>query len=273
MSLYNRMSLVISLTLLGIIVASLVDLPPRTLSFVALGSPVSLSLSTFGVVAALVVAATCAGTDALVRTHPKALGARLRFTLSFWILPSLLAIATLSVVPPLFGHKLYWLIGLGATYLGLALVLLAEYYAVDPAGPYYGQARLGLNLLTYAAAFALYAIIYAPRARSLLSATAVVIVTIPLALELLRSTEERIGRTWLHGLTAALIMGEITWGLNYWELDGLSGGLFLLLAFYVVTGLIQQHLLGRLTRRVTAEYVLTAGVGLAVMLGLGGRLQ
>jgi hypothetical protein len=273
MSLYNRMSLVISLTLLGIIVASLVELPPHTLNFVALGSPVSLTMSTFGVVAALVIAATCAGADGLVRTHPKALGSELRFTFSFWLLPSLIAVAALSVVPPLFEHKLYWLIGLGATYLGLALVLLAEYYAVDPAGPYYGQARIGLNLLTYAAAFVLYGTIYAPRARSLLSATAVVIVTVPLALELLRSTEERIGRTWLYALTAALISGEITWGLNYWELDGLSGGLFLLLAFYVVTGLIQQNLLGRLTRRVTAEYLLTAGIGLAVMLGLGGWIK
>ncbi len=270
MSLYHRMSLVISLTLIGIIVASLVKLPPRTLDFDALGSPVTLSLSTFGVVAILVAAATCAGTDALVRTHPKALGSELRFTLSFWILPTLLALAALSVVPPLFSQKLYWLIGLALTYLALALVLLAEYHAVDPAGPHYDPARLGLNMLTYAAAFALYAVIYAPRARSLLSATTVMIITIPLALELLRSSEERIGRTWLYALTAALIMGEITWGLNYWDLGGVSGGLLLLLAFYILTGLIQQHLLGRLSRRVMAEYLLTATVGLALVLRLAG---
>src|SRR5512136_3061143 len=144
MSLYNRMSLVISVTILGIIVASLAKLPPFTVSFVALGSPLSLSLTTFGMVAVLVGAATCAGTDSLIRTHPKALGADLRFTLSFWPLPTLLSIAALALVSPLFEHKVYWLAGLGLTYLGLAGVLLGEYYAVDPAGPHYTLARLGL---------------------------------------------------------------------------------------------------------------------------------
>jgi hypothetical protein len=265
MSLYNRMSLVISLTILGIIVTSLARLPTRTVSFVALGSPVSLSLTSFGVVAILVIAATCAGTDALIRTHPKAFGADVRFTMSFWVLPCLMSIIALSLVPPLFPYKLYWLLGLGITYLVLAAVLLAEYYTVDPAGPNYGPARLGLNVLTYGAAFALYAAIYAQRARSLLSATAVVIVTVFLALELLRSSKEGIGRTWLYCSVAALIMGELTWGLNYWELNGLSGGLLLLVAFYILTGLIQQNLLGRLTRRVTVEYLLTASIGMAMV--------
>jgi len=47
------------------------------------------------------------------------------------------------------------------------------------------------------------------------------------------------------------------------------GGLLLLLVFYVATGLANQQLQGRLTRRVLIEYGLVTLVGLVVLLGFG----
>jgi hypothetical protein len=49
----------------------------------------------------------------------------------------------------------------------------------------------------------------------------------------------------------------------------MTGGLILLLGFYVATGLANQQLQGRLTRRVLVEYAVVALVGLAVLLRFG----
>jgi hypothetical protein len=35
-----------------------------------------------------------------------------------------------------------------------------------------------------------------------------------------------------------VILGEITWALNYWPLTGWTGGAVLLIAFYLVAGLL-----------------------------------
>jgi hypothetical protein len=58
-------------------------------------------------------------------------------------------------------------------------------------------------------------------------------------------------------------MGQITWALNYWRTNTLTVGLLLLLIFYVLTGLAQQHLLHKLSRRSLWEF---GGVALVALL-------
>ena len=53
----------------------------------------------------------------------------------------------------------------------------------------------------------------------------------------------------------------------------MQGGLLLLVVFYVLVGLIQQHLSGRFSRQVVLEYGIVLLVGLLiVVLGLGSIL-
>ena len=54
--------------------------------------------------------------------------------------------------------------------------------------------------------------------------------------------------------------------MNYWRIQGGTGGLLLLLGFYVAAGLANQQLQGRLTRRVLVEYAIVALVGLVILL-------
>ncbi len=262
----NRMSLVISLILLGLILASAIQLPAWQVNLDVLGSPLTLGVSRVTLITAVLVAIACVGAETLLRAHPALTAASTRYTATFWILPILVTVAATLMVPPLFPHRLWWLAALAVTYVGLAVVFIAEYREVDPADPGYGNARLTLNLVTYVAAFVLYVSILGTRTRSLISATAVVLVTIPLCLELLRSTEKSFDRTWIFAFLTGLVMGEMTWALNYWSVSGLIGGTMLVLIFYVVTGIAQQYLLGRLTRRVLLEFAVTACVGFALVL-------
>jgi hypothetical protein len=146
------------------------------------------------------------------------------------------------------------------------LVISAEYYTVDPADRRYLAARLSLNAWAYLLALISFVLIYSPKARSLLSATAVTVVATLLALELLRGASRGFGRTVLYALIAGLITGEIIWAMNYWRIAGVTGGLLLLLGFYVAAGLANQQLQDRLTRRVLIEYGVVALIGLVVLL-------
>jgi hypothetical protein len=205
--------------------------------------------------------------EGIVRVHPNIEAARVRYTFTFWPLPVLVTLAGAALLPRLFPHRPLWVGGLAAMGLFLALVVVSEHLTLDPDDPRSRWARLGLNLMSYAAALALYGAIYATRTRSLLSATAVLLASIPLALELLRGTVGQMGRTWLYALVVALIMGEATWALNYWSIGTLTGGALLLLTFYLAAGLAQQHLLGQLTRRVLLEFALISLIGLGLILG------
>jgi hypothetical protein len=179
-------------------------------------------------------------------------------------LTTLLATVLLPQTPTL----LYRMIGLVVSGLLLILVISAEYYTVDPEDRRYPMARLSLNAWAYLLAALTFVLIYSAKARSLVSATAVTLVGTLLALEFLRSAGKGFGRTVLYALIAGLITGEVIWAMNYWRIQGVTGGLILLLAFYVSTGLANQQLQGRLTRRVLLEYGVVALVGLVALLRL-----
>jgi hypothetical protein len=155
------------------------------------------------------------------------------------------------------------------TGLILTLVISAEYFTVDTADRRYLAARLSLNAWAYLVALVLFVLIYSAKARSLISATGVTVVSTLLALEFLRSAGRGFGRTALYAAIAGLCTGEIVWAMNYWRISGVTGGLILLLGFYVTTGLANQQLQGRLNRRVLVEYGAVALIGLALLLRFG----
>jgi hypothetical protein len=65
-----------------------------------------------------------------------------------------------------------------------------------------------------------------------------------------------------------LLLGESAWALNYWRLSAVAGGMILLLVFYNVVGVVQQLLLGRLTRRMLVEFGVVSVIAFALILRL-----
>jgi hypothetical protein len=67
-----------------------------------------------------------------------------------------------------------------------------------------------------------------------------------------------------------VLLGEATWALNYWPLlPGLTGGLLLLLSFYLAVGIAQQALQQRLNQRVLLEFAVFAMVALILIVIFG----
>ena len=127
----------------------------------------------------------------------------------------------------------------------------------------YRRGRAVLNALAYGCALLLFVIVYQTRTRSLLSGTMVAATATLLTIELVRSSTPNSGTVISYGLAVGLVLGQVTWALNYWPIDELTGGLVLALIFYLMVGIAQQGLQGRLRRRVVIEY---AGFALAALI-------
>ncbi len=76
------------------------------------------------------------------------------------------------------------------------------------------------------------------------------------------------GRSSIYGAIVGLVVGEAMWALNYWQVTPTGAGLLLLVLFYVLHGLAQQHLTAQLTRRAVIEYLVVGTIGLVIAFGL-----
>ncbi len=261
----DRVFTLVCLVLAGCVLSSLTTFTTTTLQTDVLGSPLGVDVNGRWVLSALLVGLTAFGTDLVIRGETGAQRVDRRYSLTFWILPSLTTLAAATAIPRIYGTPFGWITGLVLLGMLLAIVIAAELHTIDLAGGHYRTARLGLNVATYGAAFALYATIYGFQVRGLLSMPAVLAVTFPLTLELLRGTEEQLETTWLYAGVVGITVSQVTWAINMWGISALAGGSLMLLVFYTFSGIAQQHLSGRLNGRVVAEFVSIAAFGLIVI--------
>lgn len=216
---------------------------------------------------ALLIVTVCVGTDQVLRGHPRRVMAGAG--VSVFVLPSLIVLgAALFLRLPNVGAGLPLALGLIVSGALLATALYAEYLTYDQSGHRSRQARVVLSLIAYVISLVLFAAIFAPKFRSLLSATAILITSALISAELFRGA----GKAEQHGMWVAVVavcLGQVTWALNYWVLGALAGGAILLLVFYTLTGVVRSYLNGTLAPRVFSEHLVVAGAGLAAVI-VGG---
>jgi hypothetical protein len=272
----DRASVLVWVALMGLVAQRVLALPSREITTTILGSPITLSITTNTILGALLAALVASGTESVVRAHPSTRAEGMRavgqFDLVlmsgnhwvFWALPVALVVVALFLLP-VTPSQSYWLLGLMLTGAALGLSMAGIYYTIDPFARGYRRARLGMNALTYAVALVLFLVVYRSRARSIVSATEVMLVSGLLALELLRGSGRPILMITLYAGITAIVLGQVTWALNYWRLASLTGGLVLLVVFYDVVGLAQNAVQGRIGRRVIIEYGLITIAAMALI--------
>ena len=151
----------------------------------------------------------------------------------------------------------------------ISLIITAEYKAVSSSATGYPTARLALNVLAYLLAFVLFTIIYQSRTRSLVTASLTLLTATLLALDLLSVADVLFRRVLLFATIVGLIIGQSTWALNYWQIRAWTGGLLLLLIFYITVNVAHQHLLEHLNRSVLIEFAVVVIAVLIVILVRG----
>jgi hypothetical protein len=261
----NRLSVLIAMLLLGSLIFRFIELPEQVWTLEPLGSPLEIHVTGTWLLATLMVGLVCTGTNLILHDHPHLEVYPGRPVYVSWILPGVMA----GLSAYLLASASAWPLWIGMLILvgvGISLAISAEYSAISPNAHGYPLARLALNVLAYLLAFALFTIIYHSRTRSLVTATLTLLAAVLLALDLLSVADVQFRRVLLFASIAGLVTGESTWALNYWQVSAWTGGLFLLLIFYIATNVAHQYLLERLSRSVLAEFAAVAIIVLTIVL-------
>ena len=182
-----------------------------------------------------------------------------------------MAIVIIAVfVLPVTSAGLIRVLGLLLSGILLGLAFFGLYATVERGQSGFRRARFMLDALAYSSALLLFLFVYQTRTRSLLSGTLIAMTAVLLTVEILRSTTPQPLTVLTYGLIVGLILGQVTWALNYWStLNDLTGGLLLLLIFYLLVGIAQQGLQNRLTGRVLYEFAIFAIVAVILIAVVG----
>ena len=204
------------------------------------------------------------GTDGVLRSHPASPFSRPDHTIGFLFLPALLTLgAGLFLEDVIDG---YWSVGVGLiTIPGFAAVLYGQYFSVDARASAYGAARLAVNIAAYVAAFAFFSVIYEFEVDLLPAAFGVGLVSLLLSMEMLRDARLEARPTLIHSAAIGMILAQATWALHFLPLEGFLAAAFLLLTFYIATGVMQNYVLRQLDWATAAEFAGVAAVGVAIV--------
>ncbi|MGA7732553.1 MAG: hypothetical protein WCD37_14935 [Chloroflexia bacterium] len=194
------------------------------------------------------------------------------------LLPGLLAVGFVLFLR-LFESGIAQVVVLALAAASFGAVYWGQAHGSNTKDPYFGLAQTSLNVAAHVGAFLLFTTIYGLKVRSLYSASATGVVAFLLVYELLSRdaawhkamslpVEGRRSTVALLSLVAGLVVGELTWGLNYWAaLTTLIGGAFLLVVFYVTHGVLSHYVDHTLDRRLLVEFGVVAGVGIVAVFG------
>ena len=249
----DQLSVVTAVIVLAYALARFLNLPARLLATTLFGSALGFELSGAFLMLVFAAALIGAGSEMLIRSHPHFAGRPARRTLIHWILPGATALvlgAALNHAP----NDPQWWMGLGFSVVALVAVLIAEYLVVDPADPRRDAAALALTTLAYLLALVLFILLRHLGARAAISATIGGALAAVLALRLFALKFAPLWRAALYAAFVGLICAEAIWAINYWNISANGAALLTLLPFYTSVGLVEQHLLGRLSRRVWIEF-------------------
>lgn len=261
----ERLSVLIALILISLGLLPLIESPTSGIGASFFGTPLKLEFSATTVVALLAAALACAGIDTLLRAHPKVRRGEVTRTLPYWIVPALTVVVASQILTSL-NTPTTWVGVLLITGLLLWLECSAEYALIDPEGPAAGRARMFLNALAYILAALLFGLIWNSRARSLLSASLMFIVTFSLAVDLLWQSRADGRRVVLLSVAVAIVMAEANWAINYWNTTVFVAAPAQLFIFYALVGLTSQYLIDRLNRRVLIEFAIVILAALVLLL-------
>jgi len=150
--------------------------------------------------------------------------------------------------------------------VGVGAIAYGEYQTVDPHSRLYGSVRLLLTVATYLTAFALYTVIFTNGLPLWLGIVTTGLVSMALAMELLRESRHFGPSSTLVGLAIGISLAELRLALYFFPLDGLLAGALLIIGFYLATGLVHHLLDHDLELSTAAEYLLVAAVGTAAVI-------
>ena len=262
MPVYERLSMVVSLTLIGLALYFVVDLPPQTATFTLYGAPVAVTTSTRLLAAILLGGLALTGAGAVMRAHP---GRRISYAYPFWVNATLIVVLATLMLTQL-GNVLAWTLGLAITGALLWLSILAEYRMLRPAKNGGARwARLWSQGMSYALMPAWMLLMYQSQLGIVWQMAGIFAVSGLLASSLYKSHVQAARYGGVFSFLSALTLTQFAWVLNFWSLSAVEAALLAFLFFYIFSGLVEAHFKEGLSKRRLGEYAVVAVVGLTLI--------
>jgi len=209
------------------------------------------------------------GADGIIRPHPAGDFHTVADTAPYLFVPVLLTLSSGLFLEDVILS--YWAVpAVIAAGVLMAATLYAEHVSVEPGSASFPFARFVLNVITYLTAFGFYAVVYGFEVDLLPAAFAAGLVSMLLSIEVFREAEADPLRALVFAAVIGVIVAESRWVLYFIPLEGFLAGVFILLVFYLTTGVISHYLTEHLDRGVLAEFALVTAAGLAIV--IGGRV-
>jgi len=203
-------------------------------------------------------------TDSVVRHHPLAEFHGADETALYLFAPVLFTLGLGLFLEDVVGG--YETVGIGLlSVIPFWAILRAEYESLDRRAPSYQTTRLVLNIATYVVAFLFFATIYDFQLNLVTSSFAAGIVSVLLAIEVLRERGLDTARTILYAVAVGGLIAEATWTTHFLPLEESAAAVFLLLTFYLTTGLMHNYLGNKLNRQTAAEFSGVGAIGIVII--------
>jgi hypothetical protein len=180
------------------------------------------------------------------------------------IFPAVALITGLLVIA-VYHDRRWWLVAPVVVWLAILIGTIARTLLTEPVGFGHDVARTSLTVVTYVIAFIALAMIYINKYRSVFSASAVALICFLLLLQMTDGEHASLVRRIVYAVVGALVVGQVTWVINYWSATGWTGGAFLLAVFYLVAGLSAAQLRDRVQAFDVVEFGGVALVAIAIV--------
>jgi len=244
----EKLSILAALILLAYALARFISIPVNEIEIQLPGVLISFQLNVRTVVALLVAGITAAGSDWLLRQHPRIEGHR---TIEHWILPGVTAwVIGLPIFQLPLGLSWWLWFFIGGTLL--ISVMVAEYITIDPDDIRQPIATSGLTAVAYALFLVLMITVKDAGARLFMLLSALILAIGAISL---RTLHLRLHGRWafLYSLVIVVIVAQITSAIYYLPMSSVSFGLILMGLTYGLTGLIANLANGLTLRRALVE--------------------
>ncbi len=175
------------------------------------------------------------------------------------------ALLTGLLVIAVYHDRRWWIVAPVVVWLATLIGTIARALLAEPEGFGHDVARTSLTVVTYVIGFISLAMIYINKYRSVFSASSVAIICFFLLLQMTDGEHVMLARRVVYAVVGALVVGQVTWVINYWSATGWTGGAFLLAVFYLVAGLSAAQLRDRVQPFDVVEFGGVALIAIAIV--------
>lgn len=204
------------------------------------------------------------GVDGIVRSYPGGNLTSISETSTYAFLPALFTLSAGLLLEYTVDGRYAPLAAGGAAGV-FWLTVMCEYISVNLSHSQYGAARFILMVVTYITAFAFFGVVYELEVDVLPASFAVGLVSMLLAIEVIRETDLETPYVLAYAGAIGVILGQARGALHFLPLESFTAALFLLVIFYLINGLLHANFTRSLNRSTVLEYGVVSALGVAIV--------